>query len=308
MPARDAASTTYDEVEKTERLALNARDAAKADADATERARVAKAAADAADSAASAAARAAAAAKDIAAQARGAAILAVVMAEGAEALAEEAEALATTAAEIATIKDVARATRLYIGDALFHEVTSPLFTLLRAKKETATSSGTKLNFYGSADEVKTLKDRRIMLEKAGEESGILTGTAEEIIRAVREENEIIELLGEMKIRLTRFQGNRVIEVCPSSFEQIRELRETALINIIQNSRNRFFLPEDEKQAIESLEKVLKSYPPASLLKSEEKAFTAQKTTNLDLKREPVSLPNWLIEPPKEEVNRILVRV
>ena len=134
------------------------------------------------------------------------------------------------------------------------------------------------------------------------------GTAEEIIRAVREENEIIELLGEMKIRLTRFQGNRVIEVCPSSFEQIRELRETALINIIQNSRNRFFLPEDEKQAIESLEKVLKSYPPASLLKSEEKAFTAQKTTNLDLKREPVSLPDWLIEPPIEEVNRILVRV
>ena len=134
------------------------------------------------------------------------------------------------------------------------------------------------------------------------------GTAEEIIRAVRDENEIIELLGEIKIRLTRFQGNRVIEVCPSSFEQIRELRETALINIIQNSRNRFFLPEDEKQAALSLEKVLKSYPPAFPVESEGNALIARKTTDLDLKQEPVSLPDWLIEPSIEELNRILVKV
>jgi hypothetical protein len=133
------------------------------------------------------------------------------------------------------------------------------------------------------------------------------GTAEEIIRAVRDEHENIELLGEIKIRQVRFQGNRVIEVCPSSFEQIRELRETALINIIQNSRNRFFLPENEKQAVESLEKVLKSYPPIHLLKSDGNALIAQKTTNLDLNQEPVSLPDWLITPPKTEVERIFVR-
>ena len=59
-------------------------------------------------------------------------------------------------------------------------------------------------------------------------------TAEEIIRAVRDEHEIIELLGEIRVRQTRFQGNRVIEIVPSTFEQIRELRETSLINIIQN--------------------------------------------------------------------------
>lgn len=69
------------------------------------------------------------------------------------------------------------------------------------------------------------------------------GTAEDFIRAVRQENEIVKLLGDMRIRQTRFQGNRVIEICPSSYEQIRELRETALINIIQNSRNRFFCPK-----------------------------------------------------------------
>jgi hypothetical protein len=47
-------------------------------------------------------------------------------------------------------------------------------------------------------------------------------TAAEIIQAAREEHEIIELLGEIKVRQTRFQGNRVIEVCPSTFEQIRD--------------------------------------------------------------------------------------
>ena len=133
------------------------------------------------------------------------------------------------------------------------------------------------------------------------------GTAEEIIRAVRDEHEIIELLGEIKVRQTRFQGNRVIEVCPGTFEQIRELRETALINIIQNSRSRFFLPEDEKRATETLEKVLKQYPPTSLIKNEGEVLKAQNTAELDLNQKAVSLPDWLIEPPKEEVERILVR-
>ena len=133
------------------------------------------------------------------------------------------------------------------------------------------------------------------------------GTAEEIIRTVSEEHEIIALLGEIRIRQTRFQGNRVIEVCPATFEQIRELRETALINIIQNSRSRFFLPDDENRAVETLEKVLKLYPPISLLKSDGEALKPQNTAELDLNHSPVSLPDWLIEPPKEEVERILFR-
>jgi hypothetical protein len=133
------------------------------------------------------------------------------------------------------------------------------------------------------------------------------GTAEEIIRAVGEEHETVELLGEIRIRQTRFQGNRVIEVCPGTFEQIRELRETALINIIQNSRSRFFLPDDEKRASETLEEVLKWYPPVSLIKSEGEAEDAQNTVGLDSNHSPVSLPDWLIEPPKTEVEQILVR-
>ena len=132
------------------------------------------------------------------------------------------------------------------------------------------------------------------------------GTAEEVIRAVRQENEIVELLGEIRIRSTRFQGSRLIEICPSSYEQIRELRETALVNIIQNSRNRFFLPENEKLARETLEKVLKAYPPLYLLKSEAEGINAQNTPALSINHNPVLLPDWLIEPPGGEVERILV--
>lgn len=63
-----------------------------------------------------------------------------------------------------------------ITDALFHEVRSPLFSLKRAKKETAVSTGHVLNFYGTAEQVQTLKDRRIMLEYPDAEPAILTVT------------------------------------------------------------------------------------------------------------------------------------
>ena len=80
----------------------------------------------------------------------------------------------------------------------------------------------------------------------------------------------IDLLGEMNIRRTRFQGRSIIEVCPTSYEQICELREIGLINIIQNSRNRFFLPETEKKAKETLSKVLRLPIPASSAKKRRK--------------------------------------
>lgn len=65
---------------------------------------------------------------------------------------------------------------MHITDALFHEVTSPLFTLKRAKKETTVITGNTLHFYGTAKQVQTLKDRRIMLEYTGAEPAVVTVT------------------------------------------------------------------------------------------------------------------------------------
>jgi hypothetical protein len=132
-------------------------------------------------------------------------------------------------------------------------------------------------------------------------------TATEIIRVVSEENETLELLGEMKIRPTRFQGKRLVEVVPAAYEQIRELRESGLINIIQNSRSRFFLSEDEKQAREVLERVLKTYPPLYLLKDSGSAVYERNTPVLIRDHRPVQLPEWLVEPPDCEIEQILVK-
>jgi hypothetical protein len=132
-------------------------------------------------------------------------------------------------------------------------------------------------------------------------------TAEDILRSSREENEIVELAGDVKIRKTRFQGSSVLEVCPSSYEQIRELRETGLINIAQNSRQRFFLSENKEIARESLERVLRMYPPVFLPKDEPEAIYAQNRLEIETNHEPVSLPEWLIEPTAEEIGRIIFR-
>ena len=131
-------------------------------------------------------------------------------------------------------------------------------------------------------------------------------TAEEILRSVAEENESVELVGDIKIRKTRFQGRSTTEVCPASYEQVRELRETGLINIVQNSKQRFFISENEESAREALEKVLRMYP-LFLLKSQPEAIYAQNTQELKNDHYPAELPGWLIEPSAEEIERICFR-
>ncbi len=124
-------------------------------------------------------------------------------------------------------------------------------------------------------------------------------TAEEILQSVNNENETIELLGEIRIRKTRFQGIGMVEVCPSTYEQIREFRETGLINIVQNGKQRFFVPEHEKTAVTVLGKLLKMYPP---LDRTETSINFESYLPLqDLTTEPVVLPSWLIEPAADEV-------
>jgi hypothetical protein len=74
---------------------------------------------------------------------------------------------------------------LYIVDALFHEVTSPLFEIKAAWTETAQPArGRTLKFFGTAGQAETLRKRPIMLERPGAASQILsvadiatTGTA-----------------------------------------------------------------------------------------------------------------------------------
>lgn len=132
-------------------------------------------------------------------------------------------------------------------------------------------------------------------------------TAEEILSSVMRGHQTVELLGEMKIRKTRFQGQTVAEVCPAAFDQIRELRTSGLINIIQNSRQRFFVPDDKEAAQDALGKVLKMYPPLHLLGENDGAGDSGFSVSQQAEpvHQAVEIPAWLVEPDPEELRRIV---
>ncbi len=127
-------------------------------------------------------------------------------------------------------------------------------------------------------------------------------TAAEILRVVDFENNTVNLTGDVKIRTARFQGQLLTEVCPSTFEQIREFRGMGLVNIVQHGKQRFFLPERSSQI--SLEPILALYPPEStdmsFLPEQKGAFDAH------VKEEPAELPGWLFEPDENAVRDLSV--
>ncbi|HMO80004.1 MAG TPA: strawberry notch family protein [Pyrinomonadaceae bacterium] len=120
----------------------------------------------------------------------------------------------------------------------------------------------------------------------------LPTTASEILRVVDFENNTVNLTGDIRIRTTRFQGQLLTEVCPSTFEQIQELRGMGLVNIVQHGKQRFFLPECSPQIC--LEPILALYPPEStdisFLPELQREFQTFE------KGEPIELPGWMIEP------------
>lgn len=131
-------------------------------------------------------------------------------------------------------------------------------------------------------------------------------SAAEILQSVNYENETVDLLGDVKIRKTRFQGIELTEVCPSTYEQIREFRETGLINIVQNGKQRFFVPENEKTANVAIGKLLKMYPPLDPSKGETLIEVDHGSTLLVFEDDRVVLPSWLIEPPAGDVAKIAI--
>lgn len=63
---------------------------------------------------------------------------------------------------------------MFIADALFHEITSPVFQIKHVKRNVPVSTGYTALFYGTTDQVKTLNGRRVMLEKPGAEPVVLS--------------------------------------------------------------------------------------------------------------------------------------
>jgi len=142
---------------------------------------------------------------------------------------------------------------------------------------------------------------RDLFRHFGLQSDIPT-TAPEVLRIVDFENNTVHLAGDIRIKTTRFQGRLLTEVCPSTFEQIRELRGKGLVNIVQNGKQRFFLPELSPHIY--LEPVLALYPPIStdidFLPELKPEFQALK------KEAPISLPQWLSVPDPRDVSELQI--
>lgn len=130
----------------------------------------------------------------------------------------------------------------------------------------------------------------------------IPSTAPEVLRIGDFENNTVHLTGDLRIKTTRFQGRLLTEVCPSTFEQIRELRGMGLVNIVQNGKQRFFLPELSPHIY--LEPVLGLYPPIStdidFLPELKPEFQALK------KEAPISLPQWLSVPDPRAVSELQI--
>ncbi|MEQ1765579.1 MAG: hypothetical protein ABL984_20800, partial [Pyrinomonadaceae bacterium] len=151
---------------------------------------------------------------------------------------------------------------------------------------TTTDDGTRLVGVRISEE--WLRDIR---QHFGLRSSIPT-TASEVLRVVDFEKNSVDLIGGITITTARFQGQLLTEIRPSTHEQIRELRGMGLVNIVQHGRQRFFLPQESPWF--ALERVLALYPPESTSISflpEIQIGTEDLT-----KQEPVTLPDWLIEP------------
>jgi hypothetical protein len=151
---------------------------------------------------------------------------------------------------------------------------------------TTTDDGTRLVGVRISEE--WLRDIR---QHFGIRSSIPT-TANEVLRVVDFEKNSVNLIGDVTVRSSRFQGQLLTEVCPSTFEQIRELRGMGLVNIVLHGRQRFFLPQESPWL--ALERVLSLYPPESTSIS----FLPELNIGSEelSKQEPVILPEWLIEP------------
>lgn len=127
-------------------------------------------------------------------------------------------------------------------------------------------------------------------------------TAAEILRVVDFENNTVNLAGDIKIRTTRFQGQLLTEVRPSTVEQTRELRRMRLINIVHYGKQRFFLPKSSPQTY--LEPILALYP----LESTNIDFLPERQHNLGkvTEEKPAELPDWLVEPAKDAIRELCV--
>lgn len=139
-------------------------------------------------------------------------------------------------------------------------------------------------------------------------------TASDIYKSVICDKESLELIENIRLKSSKFFGTFYVEIVPGRFEHPKKFRAIGLTSITQQARERFLLPENEADAALLLQKLLVQFPPSSgnanLHKIDQK-FEQQSdnfSKNNDCAEDaPIDVREWLIEPDREEFDRISVR-
>ena len=139
-------------------------------------------------------------------------------------------------------------------------------------------------------------------------------TASDIYKSVICDKESLELIENIRLKSSKFFGTFYVEIVPGRFEHPKKFRAIGLTSSTQNSRERFLLPNNEDDAVLLLQKLLAQFPPSSgnaILHKIDQKFEQQSdnfSKNDDCAEvAPIDVCEWLIEPDREEFDRIGVR-
>lgn len=134
-------------------------------------------------------------------------------------------------------------------------------------------------------------------------------TSAEIFQSILCGKESCELIENIRLKNSKFFGSFYVEIVPGRAEHPKKFRALGVTSIKQNSRERFLLPQNEKEAAATLQKILAHFPPlsgASQVVAKIEKTIPEQNDSAPIKTDfaPVDVREWIIEPDAQELARI----
>ena len=137
-------------------------------------------------------------------------------------------------------------------------------------------------------------------------------TSNEIFQNVSRGKESLELVENIRLKNSKVFGDFYVEIVPGRAEHPKKFRAMGLVSIMQNSRERFLLPQDESEAAQLLQKLVSQFPPVAGVNPNnqfavEKLAEANGSEFVPTVAEelpPIDVRDWLIEPDAAELARV----
>lgn len=135
-------------------------------------------------------------------------------------------------------------------------------------------------------------------------------TSSEIFQNVLYGKESLELVENIRLKSSKVFGDFYVEIVPGYATHPKKFRAAGLVSIMQNSRERFLLPQNESEAVALLQKLVSQFPPVAgaanfidITQSEKLAEPRNNSFIQPVEEEPapIDVREWLIEPDTQEL-------